>query len=96
MRRIIILSFLASFLCVSCLIQNPKKEDCEVKEITVSKVYEGSDKDIFFAEDNGEFYYINRGLEQGYTIEGVRKKVLHKNITLHLANTLIGLSLIHI
>ncbi|GGG14733.1 hypothetical protein GCM10011344_14220 [Dokdonia pacifica] len=96
MRRIIILSFLVSFLCVSCLIQNPKKEDCDVKQITVSRVYEGGDKDIVFAEYNGGIYYINRGLEQGYTIEGVRKKVLNKNVTLHLASTLIGSSSNHI
>lgn len=96
MRRNIILSFFVSFLCVSCLIQNPKKEDCEVKEITVTKVYEGGVKDIVFAEANGNFYYINRGLEQGYTLEGVREKVLHKNVTLHLASTLTGSSSNHI
>ena len=96
MRRIIILSFLVSFLCVSCLIQNPKKEDCDVKQITVARVYEGGVKDIVFAEENGKFYYINRGLEQGYTIEGVRKKVLNKSVTLHLASTLVGSSSNHI
>lgn len=96
MRRIIILSFLVSFLFVSCIVQNPKKEDCDVKEITVVKVYEGGVKDIVFAEANGKFYYINRGLEQGYTLEGFREKVLNKNVTLHLAYTLTGSSTNHI
>lgn len=68
----------------------------EVKSITVAKIYEGGVKDIVFAEADGTFYYINRGLEQGYTLEGVRKKVLNKNVTLYLANTLIGSSSNHI
>lgn len=96
MKRVLILSFFISLLCTSCLIQNPKIEDCEVKNITVVKVYEGGVKDIVFAESNGSFYYINRGLEQGYTLEGFRKKVLNKNVTLHLANTLIGSESNHI
>lgn len=75
-----------------CIIQNPKPEECDVKEIVVSKIYEGGVKDIVFAEANGEFYYINRGLEQGYTLEGMEQKVLNKKVTLHLANTLMGTS----
>ncbi|MFC4635268.1 hypothetical protein ACFO3O_15265 [Dokdonia ponticola] len=90
MRRIVIFSFFISLLCTSCLIQNPKIEDSEIKEITVTRVYEGGVKDIVFAEANGKFYYINRGLERGYTLEGFREKVLNKNVTLHLANTAIG------
>ncbi len=89
MKRIFIVSFFISFLCTSCLIHNPKIEDCEIINITVAKVYEGGVKDIVFAEANGSFYYINRGLEQGYTLEEFREKVLNKNVTLHLANTLI-------
>ncbi len=96
MKRILVLSFIISLLCTSCLIQNPKIEDSEVKEIKVTKVYEGGVKDIVFQEVDGSFYYINRGLEQGYTLEGFRKKVLNKNVTLHLASTLMGSSSNHI
>ena len=96
MRRIIILSFLISFVLVSCIIQNPKKEDCEVKQITVTRIYEGGVKDIVFAEKDGSFYYINRGLEQGFTLEGFEKKVLHKEVTIHLASTIMGSSTNHI
>lgn len=96
MKRAIVLSLLIAFLFTSCLIQNPKIEDSEVKNITVARIYEGGVKDIVFAEADGTFYYINRGLEQGYTLEGFRKKVLNKNVTLHLANTLMGSSSNHI
>jgi len=39
---------------------------------------------------------MKRGLEQGYTLEGFREKVLNKNGILHLANTLIGSGSNHI
>jgi hypothetical protein len=84
---------LALFLMLNgCVIQNPKPDECEVKKIVVHKIYEGGEKDIVFSEANGEFYYINRGLEQGYTLEGMEQKVLNKKVTLHLPNTLMGTS----
>jgi len=90
---LIAILFVALFLLLNgCVIQNPKPEECEVKEIVVHKIYEGGVKDIVFSEANGEFYYINRGLEQGYTLEGMEQKVLNKKVTLHLANTVMGTS----
>lgn len=80
------------FMVNSCLIQNPKPENCEIKEITVSRISEGGTLDIIFPESNGNFYYINRSLEQGLTLEGVGQKVLNKKVTLHLANTMMGTS----
>ncbi|MEL6809929.1 MAG: hypothetical protein AAFP76_01190 [Bacteroidota bacterium] len=93
LRILYVLPFLALiFLFQSCLIQNLKPKNCEVKEIEVVKIYEGGVKDIVFAESNGDFYYINRGLEQGLTLEEMEFKVLNKKVTLHLANTLMGSS----
>jgi hypothetical protein len=79
-------------LFTSCLIQNPKPEECEVKEIVVASIYEGGVKDIVFAEDNGDFYYINRGLEQGFTLTEMEETVLNKKVTLHLAKVITGTS----
>jgi len=76
----------------SCNVKSSKPENCEVKEITVSKIYEGGVKDIVFAAPNGDFYYINRGLERGYTLEGMRSKVLNKKVTLHLPQMFYGTS----
>ena len=90
---IFLVPLLALFLLLNgCIVQNPKPEECELKEILVSKVYEGGDHDIVFAEANGKFYYINRGLEQGFTLQGMEQKVLNKKVTLHLANTVMGMS----
>ena len=93
MKYLYILPFLALFFMLkSCIIQNPKPEDCEIKEITVSRISEGSSLDIVFHETDGDFYYINRGLERGLTLEGVEQIVLNKKVTLHLANTMMGAS----
>ena len=80
------------FLLNACIIQNTQPEDCEIKEITVSQIYEGGAMDIVFSEANGDFYYINRGLEQGLTLTNLQQKVLNKKVTLHLAKTLMGTS----
>jgi hypothetical protein len=53
-------------------------------------------KDIVFAELARTFYSINIGLERRYTLEGIRKKVLNKNVTLYLASTITGSSSNHI
>lgn len=90
----ILLPVLAVFLVVlflkNAIIQNPNPEDCTTKELTVSKIYEGGVKDIVFADAAGDFYYINRGLERGFTLAELEDKVLNKKVTLHLANTLMG------
>ena len=88
-----ILPFLALFFMLkSCIIQIPKPEDCEIKEITVSGISEGSSLDTVFHETDGDFYYVNRGLKRGLTLEGVEQIVLNKKVTLHLANTIMGTS----
>jgi len=80
------------FVLQGVIIQNPSPEDCETKELMVARIYEGGVKDIVFSDASGDFYYINRGLEQGLTLEEMEAKVLNKKVTLHLANTLIGTS----
>lgn len=75
-----------------CIISNPRPEDCEIKEITVVSISEGGVKDIVLSENNGDFYYINRGLEQGLTLEEMEEKILNKRVTLHLAMVITGTS----
>lgn len=68
----------------SCMIHNPKEEDCFVKEIEVVEISEGGVKDLVFHDTNGDFFYINRGLENGFTIENATAAVLNKKVTLHI------------
>ncbi len=75
-----------------CIIQNAQPEDCEVVEVVLTEVKEGSSYDIVFSEGNKDFYYINRGLEQGLTIEDLQQQVLNKKVTLHLYKLWYGTS----
>ena len=68
----------------SCIINNAKKQECIVKQIVVSEVYSSNAADIFFKEANGDFYYINRGLERGLKFSQLENKVMGKKITLYL------------
>jgi len=99
MRRILIvggLFLLGTTLLVTFIIgntiQNPSPTECEVIELTVREITEGGVKDIVFKEADSDLYYINRGLEQGLTIEALETQVLNKKVTLHLANTWMGTS----
>jgi hypothetical protein len=93
LKYLYILPLLALFfMLISCIIKNPKPEDCEIKEITVAKISEGGTLDIVLYEADGDFYYINRGLDQGLSLEGIERRVLNKKVTLHLANTMMGTS----
>ena len=80
----------------SCIIQNPKQENCEQIEITVEEVSERGTKDIIFSGPDGEFFYINRELGQGLTLQGMKNKVLNKKATLHLAKIITRTSSNHI
>jgi hypothetical protein len=56
------------FVLQGCITQNIKKENCETIEITVKEILEGGTKDIVFSSPDGTLFYINRGLEQGFTL----------------------------
>ncbi|AXT52303.1 hypothetical protein D1818_16180 [Aquimarina sp. BL5] len=58
----------------------------EVIEIKgkVTKIEEGSGFDIAITlENDSHYYYINRGLQYGLTIEELQKELLNKNVTLY-------------
>ena len=84
------------FALRSCIIQNPKPEECEVKSFTVTEITEGGVKDVVFHDATSDFYYINRGLEQGLNLDSLKTKVLNKTVTLHLAKVLGGRTSNHI
>jgi len=80
----------------SCIIQNSKQENCEQIEIIIREINEGGIKDIVFSNADGGVFYINRGLERGLTLQGMKNKVLNKKVTLHLAKIITGTSSNHI
>ncbi|PTM11683.1 MAG: hypothetical protein DA407_01070 [Bacteroidetes bacterium] len=97
MKRIIPFFALALFLSVflvlkSCVINNPKSEECQIIKITIKSITEGSSYDIMFHDNGTDLYYINRGLERGLNLETLNAKVLNKTVTLHLPKLLFGTS----
>ena len=76
----------------SCVINNPKVEDCQITNIKVTRITIGSSNDIVFHDDDTDFYYINRGLERGLNLDSLNAKVLNKTVTLHLPRLLLGTS----
>ncbi len=83
-------------LLKSCIIQNPKPEECAVIDVKITKITEGTSYDILFHDDGTDFYYINRGLEQGLNLDSLKTKVLNKTVTLHLAKIAGGITSEHI
>ncbi|RIA08452.1 hypothetical protein OE09_0264 [Flavobacteriaceae bacterium MAR_2010_72] len=77
---------------VSCIISNPKPEDCDIRIEKIVKIIEGSTYDIVFKAEGGDRFYINRGLEQGLNLDSLNAKVLNKTVTLHLPRLLFGTS----
>lgn len=88
-----ILTFcIIAIMFVSCIINNPKPEECEVITTTIIKIEEGSSYDIVFRTNGTDYYYINRGLEQGLNLDSLNAKVLNKTVTLHLPRLIFGTS----
>lgn len=97
MKKHYYLRIILLLLCFSaCIIDNPKPEDCVVETITITKISEGRSNDIVFHDSGTDYYYINRGLEQGLNLDSLNAKILNKTVTLHLAKVLGGITSEHI
>lgn len=83
MKKFITL-FTLLVICTSCIITNPKPEECVVENVKITRITEGPSNDIVFHDDGTDFYYINRGLERGLNLDSLNTKVLNKRVTLHL------------
>lgn len=78
------------------MIQNPRPENCVVETAKIVKITEGPSYDIVFHDDGTDYFYINRGLEQGLNLDSLNAKVLNKTVTLHLAKIIGGITSEHI
>ena len=86
-----VLVLLAFTTLTSCIIHNPRPENCVVETAKIVKIVEGSSFDIVFRDDNKDSYYINRSLELGLNLDSLNAKVLNKTVTLHLPQLFGGL-----
>ena len=91
-KSILFLSLIILTFNSSCIISNPKPEECTVQKVKITKITEGSSFDIVFYDDGTDKFYINRGLERGLNLDSLNTKVLNKTVTLHLPILPIGTS----
>jgi len=95
MKKLFLYLSIIVFICLnafSCIIYNPRPEDCQVQTENIIKIKEGSTFDIVLSDTHGDHYYINRGLEMGLNLDSLNAKVLNKTVTLHLPKLLGGLA----
>ncbi len=85
-----------SLLLTSCIVQNPRPENCVVETVKIVKITEGPSYDIVFHDNGTDFFHINRGLEQGLNLDSLNAIVLNKTVTLHLAKIIGGITSEHI
>ena len=80
--------FLCYQLFLSIKIDEPVAENCVIQTEKIIKISEGTSSDIIFSDYQGDYYYINRGLERGLNLDSLEAKVLNKTVTLHLPKVL--------
>ena len=85
-----------SLLLTSCMIQNPRPENCVIETAKIVKITEGPYFDIVFHDNGTDRFYINRGLQNGLNLDSLNAKVLNKTVTLHLAKIIGGITSEHI
>jgi len=76
----------------SCVIYNPKPDQCDVVTSKIVGLVEGPTFDILFKTDSGETYYINRGIESGLNIDELNNLALNKPATFHIVKLAFGSS----
>ena len=81
--QVALLSFFILLIFAFKPVPIPAEANCKVMEGTVSKVFEGGEKDVvFLLHENDVAYYINRGLELGLTLESLRYQLKGKKVTI--------------
>ena len=73
------------------MINNPKLEECDIVEITITDVYQTLNN-IVFVDLNADSYYINRVGNKNLSLEYFKQNYLNKKVTLHLPKYWIGTS----
>lgn len=79
---IISVVILAAIIAVFRPVPIVAESECEVVSGIVTKIYEGGEKDaVFLIQGDKTRYYINRGLENGLTLDGLRAELIQESVT---------------
>ena len=86
-KNALLITGIVTLLILGGLILKPvpilPEEELAVAEGTVTLIFDGGSQDIMFKlQENPDYFYINRGLEQGYTIGSLRELLVGQVVTI--------------
>ena len=82
---VLILAFMI-FISLALLPVDTSKSNCIKVSGVIENTSEGGVKDLVFKlKNDSTSYYINRGLENGFTLSQTKKEFISKNATLYYA-----------
>lgn len=97
MKKSSLLLFFVLFCLLACVVPPATNGNSASVKGKIIDVVAGSSFDVVLKlEGDDRMYYINRGLENGLTIEGLRKDLLQKEVLLKYADMAIDLGTYHI
>ena len=91
-KTLFISAMFGLFIMQSCVIKNPKPENCVIESVKIIKIAEGKSNDIIISDTGGDHYYINKDLENNLNVTELSKQILDQKVTLHLPKYSIGTS----
>lgn len=81
---IALFSFILLFILAFRPIGNVEAKDCVAVDGFVEEIYEGGVHDINFSlKNDANHYYINRGLEQGFSLDSIQNVWTHQDLTFY-------------
>lgn len=91
LKQYLLLLFTGITLTAAIIIIRPvpilPEERLSVVQGTISQIFEAGEKDIVFTlRENSKSYYINRGMEQGLSIEALKSQLLNEEVTIKYPN----------
>ena len=87
-----IFTFVGLFIVIFCIMPKATPENLIKVSGTVERIYEAGVKDVVFKlKEKNRTYYINRGLENGLTMDSVKFYTLNKAVDLYVVKMRFGL-----
>ena len=86
-KSILLLTGVVAVIALCAMIFRPvpllPEDELQVAEGKIERIFEGGTKDIVFKlRDSDKTYYINRGIEQGYSITDLRANLIGREVTI--------------
>ena len=85
------------FLLNACVVPTASESNSIEAKGKVEQITEGSSYDVVIKiAGDDKYYYINRGLENGLTMQGLQEKILNKEILMKYADMTFDIGAYHV